>query len=127
MVCLLSLCLAIPLGLRLTAREEPVPTRTISDLRIRNFGPNHVKAGEVFNRQPGDLSALWVKASRPLVADARLFLGTHRLVSNVSGDLITAVVPPELFSHPGTLALAIREPGDRGYAFSLSEEWTVTP
>jgi peptidoglycan/LPS O-acetylase OafA/YrhL len=117
----------VPLILSLTAREVPVGKLDYSDLVIQNYGPDNVKAGEIFNRLPSGYAAIWVKASRHISPEAQLVLGGNILPSVVAEDVITAAVPALIYSKPGTLSLSIREPGPDRYRYSKPVDWNVLP
>ena len=69
------------------------------------FGPNPVVHNQPFNQQPSGESAIWVKLNKQAEEDFVLVLDGHELATVVAGDLLTAAVPPTLFSKPGSLQL----------------------
>lgn len=70
-------------------------------LKITSWGPESTKAGEVFNKQPNGSAALWFHVSQSLTAYVAVveFNGVM-LQGIVSGDLVTAGVPPNLYAKP---------------------------
>ena len=75
------------------------------DTEIAAFGPTPIVHGQPFNQQPNGESAIWVKLDRPAAQDFVLVLAGERLATIVRGDLLTAAVPPKLFSSRGSLPL----------------------
>ena len=75
------------------------------DTKIVAFGPNPVVHAQPFNQQPNGESAIWVKLDRPAAQDSVLVLAGEQLATVVSGDLLTAAVPTNLFSSSGSLQL----------------------
>ncbi len=78
-------------------------------MRILDWGPRDIVAGEPFNIQPDGRSALWVKTHHaPL--DTVIEVGGVALESSVhsDGEFVTALVPPEVTSQPCRLALTLR-------------------
>ncbi len=84
------------------------PSARLSELKIENWGPQRTKAGEGFNLQPGGVSAFWVRANYSLDGtDAVLVLNDVKLKSAISGNLITAFVPSNLYKNTGNYHLHI--------------------
>lgn len=87
------------------------PTRIVPGLKLTiiAFGPNPVRAGLLFNGQPGGMSALWIQA-RGATSDTVVVFGGTPLPSVVGPglDLVTAVVPPDLYSRAGQIAISLR-------------------
>jgi len=78
------------------------------DLKIMNWGPQNTKVGAMFNAQPDGNASFWVHANRPLEgSDAVLVLNGVQLRSAISGSLITASVPANLYARPGEFKLHI--------------------
>ena len=72
-------------------------------LRIADWGPRATRAGIPFNPQHGVRAALWIRMDRPLGGESVLVqFGDAFLEGQASGALITAVVPPESYAHPGS-------------------------
>ena len=68
---------------------------------IEAFGPKEVVAGKPFNVQQNGLSAMWVQLPYAANAKSSIVFRDHKLETVVSGKLLTASVPNELFAHPG--------------------------
>jgi hypothetical protein len=68
---------------------------------IEAFGPEEVVARKPFNVQPDGSSAMWVRLSSSVNARSSIVFRNFRLKTVVSGNLLTAVVPNELFAQPG--------------------------
>lgn len=81
---------------------------TTGDLKITGYGPDHTKAGVVFNVQPDGGAALWVRVNRSVEGDAVTveFNGVS-LPGYISGSLVTAAVPASLYAKAGTYYLYI--------------------
>ena len=78
-------------------------------MRILDWGPRDIVAGEPFNIQPDGSNALWVK-TRHAPLDTVIEVGGVALESSVhsDGEFVTALVPPEVTSQPCRLALILR-------------------
>jgi hypothetical protein len=91
-----------------TAVTGPASTNASSNLEISGFGPNPVKAGVPFNVQPDQQAALWVRVDQSLDgSDATVYLDGVKLQSYISGNLITAVVPANLYAKAGQYTLHV--------------------
>jgi len=96
-------------------QATPVSSAVPGSLEITSWGPESTQAGEVFNKQPDGSAALWIHVNQPLTGDvvAIEFNGTL-LQGNISGDLVTAGVPKNLYAKPGSYkVLVIARKGDR--------------
>lgn len=81
------------------AAAAPAPAGTLA---ITNWGPRRTRAGVPFNAQQGVHAALWIRVDRPLDGDSVLVqFGDAFLEGQPSGELVTAVVPPESYARPG--------------------------
>lgn len=71
-------------------------------LSIQSWGPQTTKAGTVFNKQPNGSAALWIHVNQSLTgSEAAVEFNGALLPANVSGDLVTAGVPADLYAKPG--------------------------
>lgn len=78
------------------------------DLKITSYGPDHTKAGVVFNVQPNGGAALWIRLNQSLDGyEAAVELNATLLQGNISGNLVTAGVPAALYAQPGTYSLRV--------------------
>lgn len=78
------------------------------DLKITSYGPDHTKAGVVFNVQPNGGAALWIRLNQSLEGyEAAVELNATLLQGNISGNLVTAGVPAALYAQPGTYSLRV--------------------
>jgi hypothetical protein len=101
-----ALAILIGVGLYgLKPAERPKPTDGLQPAEqlgvIEAFGPKEVVAGKPFNVQADGLSAMWVQLSSTANAKSVIVFRNHRLETVVSGKLLTASVPDELFAYPG--------------------------
>lgn len=81
---------------------------TQTELKITQWGPQNTKAGVAFNVQPGGSASFWVHTNQSLEgSDAVLVLNGVQLKSAISGGLITASVPVNLYDKPGDYGLHI--------------------
>lgn len=81
------------------AAASPAPAGALA---ITSWGPRRTKAGVPFNAQRGVHAALWIRVDRPLDGDSVLVrFGDAFLEGQASGELVTAVVPPESYARPG--------------------------
>lgn len=78
-------------------------------MRILDWGPRDIVAGEPFNVQPDGSNALWVK-TRHAPLDTVIEVGGVSLRSSVNsaGERLMALVPAELTSQPCRLKLILR-------------------
>ncbi len=73
-----------------------------SALKITSWGPDSTRAGQVFNKQPNGSAALWIRVNQSLAGDeAAIEFNGVLLQGNISGDLVTTVVPVDLYAKPG--------------------------
>lgn len=83
-----------------------------AELEIVGYGPQGTEAGKSFNAQSSGESALWVKLNHPAAGSkAAIWWGSHRLDSSVSGDVISALVPAELYANAGRVPLQVHVTG----------------
>jgi hypothetical protein len=83
--------------------------KEVSSLKIVKMGPTPIKAGQDFNVQPDGVSAIWVDAENATKTTVVVW-GEKQLKSAVRvPDLVTAVVPKELFSKPGKFQIYLLE------------------
>jgi len=76
-------------------------------LKISGIGPNVVKVGVGFNLQKDGSSAMWAKTENA-TKDTVIFWGNSKLKSVFANpNLVTAIVPKELFSKPGTFKIYV--------------------
>ena len=78
-------------------------------LRMVDWGPQEIWAGDGFNMQEDGSSAIWV-STRHAPSDTTIYLGGKALSSAVDaeGNLVTAIVPAELTQQPAILDLVLR-------------------
>lgn len=90
-------------------------TTAPSSLKITSWGPDSTKAGEVFNKQPNGSAALWVRVDQSLDGDvAAIEFNGVLLQGNISGNLVTAGVPADLYANPGVYTMhVIARKGER--------------
>ena len=83
--------------------------KEVPPLKIIKMGPTTIKAGQDFNVQPGGVSAIWVEAENATKTTAVVW-GETQLKSAVRvPDLVTAIVPKELYSKPGKFQIYLLE------------------
>ena len=92
-------------GVSMTELQAEVSQPESLDKEIVAFGPTPIVHGQPFNQQPSGESAIWVKLSGSADNDFTLVLGGESLTTVVSGDLLTAAVPPKLVAAVGSLPL----------------------
>lgn len=87
-----------------TASAVPAPAA----LKITSWGPESTKAGAVFNKQPNGSAALWIRVNQSLTGDvAAIEFNGVLLQGAITGNLVTAGVPADLYAKPGTYKLHI--------------------
>jgi len=76
-------------------------------IEIKDFGPNPVCAGMLFNVQPNGESAVWVRISRAGEPGLKLQLGNTVLDAVLDSTLLTAHVPAAVTQHAGKIPLIV--------------------
>lgn len=102
--CALAILIAIGAGGLTTADGARPVEGQISEGQlgsIEAFGPREVVAGKPFNVQPNGSSAMWVQLSSNVNARSSIVFRNSKLKTTVSGNLLTAMVPDELFVQAG--------------------------
>ncbi len=94
-------------------------------MQIVAFGPTPIKAAQPFNVQPDGRSAIWVSTDRLANPGDVLVLGGHRLVTQISGALLTATVPPSAIATKGTLPLVVERDSATSRAQSPAAAFVV--
>ena len=73
-----------------------------------SFGPENITAGKPFNQQPSGCSAMWLNTANATQWTVVVF-DNHELETTVTKpSLVTAIVPPELFSNPGDIKIYLK-------------------
>lgn len=81
---------------------------SVRRLKIVNWGPRKTKAGVPFNVQPGGAAALWIRMNQSLDGSrAWIQFADATMQGHVSGNLVTAAVPPVLYVKPGIYAIRV--------------------
>lgn len=99
----LSSIFLIAVGMLFVSCSSKQETRP---LVLKKFGPNEVKAGQVFNKQPNGESAIWAETEN--VTPSTIFvLEGVRLESamHADGKTASAFVPKNLYQKPGEYTL----------------------
>ena len=78
-------------------------------LAVTSWGPNATQTGVPFNVQPDSGAAFWVNVNQNLQSDAVIVFHGVKLRSVVSGKLVTAGVPADLYAQAGTYPLYVTE------------------
>ncbi|MCX5848714.1 MAG: hypothetical protein NTW65_04630 [Deltaproteobacteria bacterium] len=96
--------------------SEPVVIKVLKDERkklpppkINSYGPESIRAGESFNRQPDGSSAMWLKTTNATSRTVVFFNGRELETRVESPLLVTARVPDELFSAPGNVEVYLKD------------------
>ena len=108
-------------------KQSKSPTQAIEPIVLQDWGPKETRAGEAFNRQPTNNSAIWIKVSGvKRHPDTKVTWSGSTLAGvAVGADAVTAEVPPELFQREGQYEIVIEE-GDGGRKFSVGK-FVVNP
>lgn len=103
MVSLCSILFLIAMGMLCVSCSSKQET---SALLLKKFGPNEVKAGQVFNKQPNGESAIWAETEN-VTPSTILVLDGVRLESapHADGKAASAFVPKNLYQKPGEYSL----------------------
>lgn len=87
-----------------SASANPAP----AGLKITSWGPDSTKAGVAFNKQPDGSAALWIRVNQSLAGDeAAISFNGVLLQGNISGNLVTASVPADLYSKQGVYKVQV--------------------
>lgn len=88
----------------LVASGSAVP----SSLKITDWGPHETKVGVVFNKQPNGSAALWIRLNQSLDGStASVEFNGVLLPGAISGNLVTAGVPANLYARPGSYKVQV--------------------
>jgi hypothetical protein len=83
-----------------TAKEESKP------LVLKNFGPEDIRAGQVFNKQSNGESAIWAKTENATPTTVMVLNGVPlESAPQSEGREISAVIPKKLYEKPGEYPL----------------------
>lgn len=94
-------------------------------LEISSYGPDTTQAGVVFNKQPDGGSAIWIRVNRPLDGDvATVVFRGKPLTGAISGNLVTAAIPADLYREPGSFEVHVV--AQRGAVTQLSNSVKFT-
>ena len=86
--------------LRMIDLKNPDP------LALIKFGPQSIKAGQVFNRQPNGESAIWAQTENASQYTVFVLNGTElETAVTMDGKGATAAVPKQLYEKPGEYSL----------------------
>lgn len=100
----------------------------VGALVITDWGPRQTRAGVAFNVQQGGYAALWIRVDRPLDGESVLVrFGDAYLEGEVSGVLVTAMVPPESYARPGSYEVRVVARGSDARRDSNEVAFTVQP
>lgn len=96
------------------APSAATPTSGVAQrpLVLHKLNPNRTQVGKVFNAQPNGQAALSVECENATPGTVIIFGDVPLATSYGSERWVTAIVPPELYSHPGRYEVYLRS-GDR--------------
>jgi hypothetical protein len=82
------------------------PDSSLSLLVLKKFGPEEVKAGQIFNRQPNGESAIWAETEHATPTTVFILNGVP-LESSIYSDskAASAIIPKQLYEKPGKYTL----------------------
>lgn len=107
-----------------------VPVSAAADasgpLAITSWGPQLTKAGVAFNVQPNGGAALWIRVNRPLDGgEAAVDFNGTLLKGSISGSLVTAAVPSDLYAKSGKYEVQVLARKGKDSAKSNGVTFTV--
>lgn len=76
-------------------------------VEITAFGPTSIRAGEPFNVQSDGTSVMWMTLSIPAPAGTRIRIGDTILPTALGGMNLSATIPPEFRTVPGSWPIAL--------------------
>jgi len=98
--CLMVLIVAGMLSVGCTSQQDSKP------LLLNKFGPNEVKAGELFNKQPNGESAIWAETENATPSTVFVLNGVPlESAPQSEGRAVSAIVPKKLYEKPGEYPL----------------------
>jgi len=75
-------------------------------LVLKKFGPEHIRAGQVFNKQPNGESALWAETENATPTTVFVLNGVPlESAPQSEGRAVSAIVPKRLYEKPGEYPL----------------------
>jgi hypothetical protein len=101
-------------------------THGVDTLAITTWGPQSTQEGTAFNAQPDGGAAFWVNVNRQLDYKAIIVFNSVKLKSAVTGKLITAAVPANLYTKAGTYPLYVVDEVNGKEVKSNSVDFVVT-
>jgi hypothetical protein len=97
-----------------TAKEQPAvaipPAASAQKPTVLEMAPSVITVGQKFNTQPDGTSALGMKV-KDATGAAVIVFGTRPLVTAHGPGVLSALVPADLYSTPGTTPVFIRDAG----------------
>lgn len=120
----LFLAALLAMGLLLAGCGTP---SSASNISITSWGPHTTQAGVAFNAQADGEAAFWVNVSQELSSNATIVFNGVNLKSTISGKLITAIVPVNLYAQAGTYPLYVVDVIDGKEVKSNSVDFIVKP
>jgi hypothetical protein len=95
--------------------KAQISAQQASAPNVLDYGPRQVTAGQVFNQQPNGSSAIWLKLDQSMEGtDAVISIDGISLQTSISGDVVTALVPPSLTAVLGDHRLVVSRTGPGG-------------
>ena len=89
--------------------SAPTSQLAPDELKVVGYAPENIKAGQTFNVQASGESALWIKLNHSIAgSSAAIWWDDSRLDGPVNGDVISTMVPANLYAMPGTHSLQVR-------------------
>jgi len=83
-----------------TAKHESKP------LVLKKFGPEDIRAGQVFNKQPNGESAIWAETENATPSTVFVLNGVPlESAPQSEGRAVSAIVPKKLYEKPGEYPL----------------------
>ncbi|MBB5676235.1 hypothetical protein [Xanthomonas arboricola] len=83
------------------------------DLAVIDYGPKSIDAGAAFNVQPDGASAAWFRMNHSMEGSTVwVNFGGANIQADISDNLVTVKVPPQLYSTPNTVNVVVTKVGD---------------
>jgi hypothetical protein len=98
----ISVCLLFVIALILgcSAKQESKP------LVVKKFGPEDIRAGKIFNKQPNGESAIWAETENATPTTVFVLNGVPlESAPQSEGRAVSAIVPKKLYEKPGEYPL----------------------
>jgi len=87
-----------------------IHARGAVDLKVENWGPRSMVAGDIPNKQPDGVMGLWIKApGADALGKAEVLFDNQPALTTISEKGLTAAIAPEQLTKPGKIKVAVKQ------------------